>query len=424
MTIMYSSLLNYWRVCIPLFMSVFCLSSCGDDDEDGTLRSSMDESGYFYSINNTLAAGRLSQIMYGVSDAASAERFKLVHISDAHLSDWSSDNHYTYPLNLIEAVKFSNQPELKINALAATGDHIGYTKKEKAVQFLQSFYYYFYAPGSNDVPSFSCLGNHDSNTMEGNKAEYISRAELNNIFNNYGNYELQTEVGRNYYYADVPNPMGGFVRFIALDMLDQEGSYYDTLFDAVFSQEQINWLGNVALKKDMTSLHSVVILNHYPFQGKWSYFMQNASYVHSWRMVPETIEAFRKKEPLRVSYPSTGKDDSTGDLSVDFDFTDAPGEFICHLGGHIHATVQFPILGLKNQSAALPPQQMLICTNMSPSDTGTTFNTALRTSGSTSSNSFCIYAIDTDEKNIYITYFGAKPSGDAEQPEVVVLPYL
>ena len=34
------------------------------------------------------------------------ERFKIVHISDSHLSNWTADNHYNFPKNLIEAVNF------------------------------------------------------------------------------------------------------------------------------------------------------------------------------------------------------------------------------------------------------------------------------------------------------------------------------
>ena len=48
--------------------------------------------------------------------------FKLVHISDPHLSDFSESNHYSYPINLIQSVKFANQADLNINAMVATGD--------------------------------------------------------------------------------------------------------------------------------------------------------------------------------------------------------------------------------------------------------------------------------------------------------------
>ena len=48
----------------------------------------------YYSINNKLPK-RLESIMYNFRcPQHPLERFKIIHISDPHLSKWSSDNHF------------------------------------------------------------------------------------------------------------------------------------------------------------------------------------------------------------------------------------------------------------------------------------------------------------------------------------------
>ena len=79
---------------------------------------------------------------------------------------------------------------------------------------------------------------------------------------------------------------------------------------------------------------------------------------------------------------------------------------------------------LENENKSIPPQKMLLCTNQAPSEVGIIYNRVIREVDSLSSNSFCIYAIDTKEKKIYITFFGAyKPTDKAEYPEIQIIPY-
>ena len=71
-------------------------------------------------------------------------------------------------------------------------------------------------------------------------------------------------------------------------MLDQPASEYNTLFYAYYSQEQINWLGNIALKEGLTDQHSIIILNHYPFQAyspNAKTYLCDGDFVHHWSMI-------------------------------------------------------------------------------------------------------------------------------------------
>ncbi len=413
---MNNTALQIYALFILLILSV----GCKDDWKNLNLRSGENEP--FYWENNKLAAQRLAKIMYNKTDSGSYERFKIVHISDSHLSSWSPSNNYELPINLRQSIQFANQQELRINAITATGDFISIDKKKKAKEYMHSFIHYLY--DENHVPTFICTGNHDSNSEEEIGSTFFYKNEINEILFANSNYSKNRNSAENYYYSDVANPQGGTIRFIALDMLDQPASQYNTLSYAYFSQKQIDWLINTALKNGMTDHHSVIILTHYPFQRRSvnnDTYLCDGDYVHSWNMIPEIIEAFRTRSLLEKVYPNQFNLDP---INVKADFSDRKGEFVCYLGGHIHCNAYFDVTGLENESTELVPQKMILCTNQAPSEKGVVYNRVIREEDSLSSNSFCIYAVDTKEKKIYITYFGAyKPSNDCNYPDIHTISY-
>ncbi|MDR1938607.1 MAG: metallophosphoesterase [Tannerellaceae bacterium] len=415
------------RLC-AWWVLIACFAGCNkNDDKDDLLRSADSQSSY-YAINNSDATKRLSSIMYNRTDVnRPVERFKLVHISDTHLSEWSGDNHCAHPNNLIESVTFVNQRELKINAMVETGDHISNASAQTARTCLASFFRFLYR--ENYVPTFSCYGNHDPNIDE--PKDYIPSGELATAIHTCKNYPVKREsADKTYYYADVPNPQGGTIRFITLDMTDQPGNEYNTLHYAIYSQEQINWLGNVALKEGMTGRHSVIVLTHFPLQNSaWGgtkasvqHYLYNGDFVHTWKMIPEIIEAYRTRSSLNKTYPNKLFPGREG-IRAEFDFTGAAGEFVCYLGGHTHCFALFDVQGTGN--SALPPQKMILCTNQAPSEAGGLYNKVVRNENSVTSNSFNIYAIDTSEKKVYITFFGAYlPSDEPDFAGVQAFSYL
>lgn len=409
-----------------LFLSLLWICCGCENTLDGlSLRSDQNER--FYWGNNAAASERVAKIMYNESNGSRSERFKIVHISDVHLSSWSPSNHYVLPINLRQSVQFANQPELRINAMAVTGDFISYGKKSEAKAYMKSFASSLQQ--DNFIPYVICTGNHDSNIgAQEDRSPIMStlfyKPEITNLLftNNQNSYKRIPN--ENYYYKDFSNPQGGTIRMIALDMIDQPSDVYNTLNYAHYSQEQINWLSNVALREGMTSSHSVIILNHYPFQhhdSGASTYLCDGDYVHPWYMIPEIVEAFRGHTTLTKTYPNQFGGE---DIHVDADFTNNTATFICYLGGHIHANAYFEIKGLSNEQMNLPKQKMIICTNQAPSDAGTVYNRVKREEDSLSSNSFCIHAIDTQEHKIYITFFGAfRPEGVTNYPDIQELTY-
>lgn len=416
-------LLNTLYTTICLF--ILTLWSCSDKDEDlMSLQNEFETS--IYLDNSELTARRIASIAYSTDEMGEnrEERFKLIHISDPHLSHWSVDNNHQNPVNLRQAIHFANREEHRFNAIVATGDFISNAKKSDAFNFLKAFANHFYQ--DNQVPSFACTGNHDSNMTESSPTQLITYSEIYTVLFSPENHRRHSEQSSNYYYADVDNPQGGTIRFIALDMLDQSQWKYDSLHYAYFSQEQIDWLANIALKEGVTPGHSIIILTHFPFQhtswgGKGS-FLSNGDYVHSWNMIPEIIEAYRSRTTIRKSYPNTLTPSQP--IHVDFDFIAAQGEFVCYLGGHAHCFATFEVNQLENRDPSLPTQQMILCTNQAPTENSTFYREVSRKDKTTSSNSFNIYAIDTRKKEIHITFFGAyKPINDPSFPEFMILPY-
>lgn len=409
-----------------LFLSLLWICCGCENTLDGlSLRSDQNER--FYWGNNAAASERVAKIMYNESNGSRSERFKIVHISDVHISSWSPSNHYVLPINLRQSVQFANQPELRINAMAVTGDFISYGKKSEAKSYMKSFASSLQQ--DNFIPYVICTGNHDSNIgAQEDRSPIMStlfyKPEITNLLftNNQNSYKRIPN--ENYYYKDFSNPQGGTIRMIALDMIDQPSDVYNTLNYAHYSQEQINWLSNVALREGMTSSHSVIILNHYPFQhhdSGASTYLCDGDYVHPWYMIPEIVEAFRGHTTLTKTYPNQFGGE---DIHVDADFTNNTATFICYLGGHIHANAYFEIKGLSNEQMNLPKQKMIICTNQAPSEAGTVYNRVKREEDSLSSNSFCIHAIDTQEHKIYITFFGAfRPEGATNYPDIQELTY-
>lgn len=397
----------HYLSCIVL--SVFVLCGCSSDEDErkevtAFQKNAKEASDYLKRITHSADSGSFK-------NSSTYERFKIVHISDPHLSAWTADNYYTSPKNLKEAVAFANIDSLKINMMVATGDFISNndeTNSSDAAAYMKAFISFLFE-GSN-VPSFVCTGNHDANMLTENTGFYLSKQTLNSLLFAKTNHPLHQPSGENYYYADLSNPSGGTIRIIALDNTDQDGFQYNTMLKSCITKAQVDWLINTALTEGMTANHHVIILNHHPlqpFSRDLSTYMCSGTHLYSEKMVPDIVNAFIKKETLSRKYEMTCPPYEK--LSVEADFTNTPGEFVAYMGGHAHTPAHFEV---ECSDSLQAKQIMLLANTLSPDLQNNNYTRIERKSGSgsMSSNSFSIYAVDTQEKNIYITCFGAKSS--------------
>lgn len=369
-----------------------------------------------FQLNNDKTTDALYSIMYKFNDNTNEttlkkdylyERFKIVHISDPHLSNWTADNHYNFPKNLMEAVNFANQKQLRINAMVATGDFISNTETTNAIEakmFLSAFNSFYYTP--NNIPSFLCTGNHDQNMLTNTPSYYLSKQDLHETLFARKNYTLKQPFGENYFYTDVNAPDGSIIRFISLDNTDQDNKSYKSMNYSCITQKQVNWLTQTALKENMTDNHHIIILTHHPLQPyskNQETYMCSGNHLYDEKLIPDIINAFITKTIIRRCYHTVTAPKQI--IQIETDFTDTPGDFICYLGGHTHTYAHFDV---KNNDSPNVKQVMLLANTLAPDLQNNKYIYIHREKESLTSNSFSIYAIDTKEKMIYITYFGAK----------------
>lgn len=345
----------------------------------------------------------LSRILSGKEDG----KFVVAHISDVHVSHWSSNNSVHKPKNLIEAVDYVNKSN-KFDVLVATGDfihnHQG-TPHETAMGYLNVFSKNLFTD-TNRVVSLTCTGNHDGNMINKDKKSWITTEDFYNTVTSKigGNIKIQGRV--NYYYYDLPDNNGGYIRFISLDEMDNESDSVSTQLHPAYSHKQIDWFVNVALKEGMTPRHSVVILTHHPLPTTDKEVLRYVYNEHeySWYMIPEIVEAFRSKRKLSKEYKNRFV---KGDImKVNVDFNNSPGEFICYMCGHIHTYFNYEVNGIPDSNPNLPNQVVLVSNNMSPSEKNPISPIERETVG-IKNNTFNIYSIDTKKRTIDVTFFGA-----------------
>lgn len=395
---------------LGIFACILQLFACGGNEEV--------ETAFSQNVEETLACMEELMSTSNTSDFFKSdlqkERFKIVHISDAHISRSSADNQPKSPANLKQAVEFANLDKARINAMVATGDFINAKAtddKSTAITYYEGFVNNYYTI-KNAIPSFVCTGNHDANMLSESSDGYLSKSDIHSLLFNKQNYAISQPTGENYYYADIKDSQGNTFRIIGLDNTDQEAFDYNTLNAVCFTQKQIDWLVNTALKENMTDKHHVIILNHHPLQEyskDGSTYMSSGYHLYGPTMIPAIVNAFIQRKTLVKTYKSTYKPMS--EIAVNADFTTAKGEFICYMGGHTHTPASFEVdCGEENA----PKQIMLLANTMTPNLQNNKFGTIERVAESRTSNSFSIYSIDTDEKKIYITYFGARKGASIE----------
>ena len=372
----------------------------------------------YFAQNTQDALSNLNQIMYSTTTSAislKAENinvlFKIVHISDVHLPRTSAKEDNICLKNLKEAIQFSNLNESKINAIVATGDYVNNSEKtnRQTIMTNLSLFNSIFFDSSNKVPSFLCTGNHDTNMLTKDSTFYLSKEDIHQSLFSNPNYSYKQTGTENYYYADVQEPNGNIIRFIVLDNTDQEGFLYSTQHISCITQKQIDWLIQTALQKDMTEKHSIIILTHHPLQEyskNQETYMCGGTHLYKATLIPSIINAYQQRSTISQTYKSTVYPTST--VHVNGDFTQAKGDFICYLGGHAHTYGYFNV-GIEGG----PKQIMLLTNSLSPSLQNNSYGYIDRDADHNKYNSFSIYSIDTKEKKIYITYFGATKANTA-----------
>lgn len=265
------------------------------------------------------------------------------------------------------------------------------------------------------TPKGYVKGNHDDSSISGwdssvgkyrvgynvfdNEQYYIFYKDNENIFN----IGMNKDRERLFYYVDFPSQQ---IRVICLNCVDipyeDDGSgylKYDGQHQYGYSNEQLNWVINSALKFDHVKNAdewSVVTIQHIrdfsatsPFAGEY------VQADHNGEVMFNIFKAFKEK----TSY-SFRRTNSDFDCDVSCDFTNAEQDLICRISGHTHAdrhVIYDGILFISTMQAG---------TNAVGNEVATDGNTYAKVSGTADETAFDIFTIDKDSKKIYATRYG------------------
>ena len=322
-------------------------------------------------------------------------RFTLMHITDVHAS---------FDL-LRQAFRTDNG---NFNAICNTGDNAngcGVKDAPAIISTLDSISCVVNSANTHHTPYIDVKGNHDVTGIT--NADYFSR--MCHAMQNFHDITWGNAVeNRAYGYMDIKanNQMGTF-RLIFLDPFDYDDGQYGKKYpfmSAVFSQKQIDWLINTLVDATRKGLH-VITLMHYSF-GDHPTFSEDkacpdATYYQDAFMIPDIIDAIQSKQKFEAQYP-----DKAGihNIQIKRDFSSLKElKYVCHLFGHIHSKNSYQC----QKSDGSKKYNMLMLGEMSLARGGTAVNMVYKEGYNPDYISFSALSIDTIEKRIYRTSYGA-----------------
>lgn len=294
--------------------------------------------------------------------------------------------------HLSNATRLSNLVPLK--AIVHGGDLIdGVGVKSKSLGYISQAVSTLVK--ESDVPVLMTQGNHDDNSpylmqVENTSEQYITAEEWYwNVTRNLEGYNIvqnQDDLDGNYFYMDFESDK---IRMLVVNtndlpyVLNEDGTlkYLATNGDFAISNEQLNWIASEALDFSGKEDWELVVISHVSLHNPIA--SENQPCRNS-EILTDMLEAFQSGG----SYTSpvyTG--DFAQSVSVDFTRQGARNVIAC-IAGHNHADRSREINGI-----------WYITTAASLANT--------RAYGTTEEDAFDIFTIDTANRKIYATRFGA-----------------
>ena len=307
-----------------------------------------------------------------------------------------ADMHYNYgQKNIHRALQSVKElcKNVTLDFISLGGDNTEDGVKATVIKSNDSLKHYL-----NGTNYYGLNGNHDDNTIY--DVDYIhSPTSINHLtiterYNRLyrGNDCLRDYENKQmyYYHDDVNNK----IRYIHLNSIDipyilENGLLkYKGQWDYAYSNEQLNWLANKALKLEGDDW-GVVVFTHVPPIRSISYTGDKV--LNNGDVLVEILKAYKNKS----AYTSTP---TTGDFgqSVTVDFTSqSSNELICVIYGHVHQDMVNDIDGIKYIST-------LNCKCSKDWDVAPE-----RTLDTISEVAFDLFNIDRKERKINAIRFGA-----------------
>jgi len=325
-------------------------------------------------------------------------RFGIFHITDVHCN------------RMLEYDAF-RLAQGRADVVVNTGDDSNFCTAEEAeatrdnlTVSLQTVH----AADAGDVPVIQVPGNHDVPGIS--KEDYFRRICSGIVQAFSPGVVWGDEAGRRAYgYCDyMSSPeMGAGFRIIMLDPFDYDDGQFEVrrFMTATFSQKQIDWLISILQDASDQGLKVITVM-HYSFGDDALFFNErlakpDAHFYQDPFMIPDIIDAAQHGDRLRRTYPD---ELGTDDIRVNADFSKHPPlEFVCHLFGHIHSKDVFRC----RKTDGSKVYDILMLGEASLGGHGTALNKVYQPKGTVNQPTFSALSIDTFEKCIYRTSYGA-----------------
>ncbi|MGO5005124.1 metallophosphoesterase family protein [Bacillus wiedmannii] len=313
-------------------------------------------------------------------------------LTDNHYEDtpyaFSSLGHYKYIAEMSKLVH--------LDAIIAGGDNVnGNTTKAHGMKHNGDVASLLLTRSNCDV--FLLKGNHEdcsyysSQSGKNTLDEVITDEELQKLYHTttclYGEKRKGSSL---YFYKDYEKHKVRVIGLNSFDLpyvADSNGkNKYPTIDISGFQNEQLNWLGNTALKLPSNEWQ-VIIFSHAPINGSFATFRQiNGDLLLGILKAFKTGTTFQKLG---------GETDVVANVNVDFT-SQGPGTIIAFVSGHLHRDSQMNFEGI-NCIQSLNS----LCDNSHPGET------PYREEGNSNEDAWDIFSIDTSTRKIKILRFGA-----------------
>ena len=332
------------------------------------------------------------------------DRANFVFFSDSHIDFMNSDACMD---NLKRTIAFSNESPIVFDAVINAGDAITPFSLQDKTLPLTYFKQFFDEAKKSRSPFLFAKGNHDMNCWWNKPENVITDSDYSNLFywfseENYGTVHQTKANGfrSTWNYYDVEKQK---IRIVCVDVQDidktttnekGEVKYFGTDGRVYISNEQMNWIANVALNFDDKTEKDwgVIMVGHY-------FKESHPDFENAGEKLLDLCVAFNNGDTYKHTYKH--ETNSFFDLDVDADYTryknlDKKPHMICWLLGHVHDDIHEIKKGI----------HLIYIRNASSSERSGDAR-VVRIPGTVTQNAFDIVNIDTRTRKIRMFRYGA-----------------
>ena len=369
--------------------------------------------------------------LYGMAGQFKAHTSSKKYIRLLHFSDVHSD-----ATRIKRVIEYTNNYKNLIDGIVYTGDAVKDSFNDTGWENTIGAYY-----DKTVIPFLPILGNHEVGVVgtkvgnydgHENTISYVTERFITPYLSRAGAVQGDSGNG-SYWYKDFANYK---IRIIGINEYElprvknpsDATKYKYSVEWRYLSQTQVDWF--VDTLENMPSDYSVIVLTHAPIDYITMYDNPFATeqnipsgelgLVQGGNLIQRIVDAFINKTTLSATVDCgiTGADASEyPSVTIDADFTNASGKFVCYLNGHTHRDY----IGKSSRSTNI---QTNVCVTAACCTNYSQYDDLQRVAGQRSEDCFNVISIDTDRKKIRILRIGADTTLNMTHRDMTQVDYL